>query len=375
MITTDRKPEAAVNSPVQRRDQAAEGRAPRKRVWIDMDNSPHVPLFAPIIAELKNRGFDVLLSARNAFQVTGLLDLLQIPNCHRIGRHYGKSMVMKLLGLGVRTAQMLPLAWRESPHVAVSHGSRAQLLSATLLGIPTIHMGDYEFTRSWFLIRPTWVVAPEVIPSSAINCDPARVLKYPGLKEDVYIPSFKPVAGLREELGVAEQDLMVTMRPPATEAHYHNPEAEVLFRRVVERLGADPQVRIVVLPRTGQQTAEINQLWPDLIRGHRLIIPDRVLDGLNLIWWSDFVISGGGTMNREAAALGVPVYSFFRGKIGAVDRHLVETKRLVLLQSEEEVRTLLRIERRPRPLGGAIGNRRALETIVDHVVMVANYSE
>ena len=38
---------------------------------------------------------------------------------------------------------------------------------------------------------------------------------------------------------------------------------------------------------------------------------------------ADALVSAGGTMNREAAVLGTPVWSIFEGPLGAVDELLV----------------------------------------------------
>ena len=101
-------------------------------------------------------------------------------------------------------------------------------------------------------------------------------------------------------------------------------------------------------------------------------IPEQVVDGLNLIWHSDFVISGGGTMNREAAALGVPVYSIFRSKIGAVDQYLSSMGRLVLLESAEDLRTKILLVRRNRPAKPQNGHAAALSSIVEHIIAIMN---
>jgi predicted glycosyltransferase len=162
--------------------------------------------------------------------------------------------------------------------------------------------------------------------------------------------------------------LLVTIRPPATEAHYHNPESELLFEATIDFLGQHENTRMVILPRNEvKQTAWVKSNWSTLCESRKIIIPEHVVDGLNLIWHSDLVISGGGTMNREAAALGVPVYSIFRGKIGAVDRYLSNNGRLVLLTSVEDVRTKILLNKRSRSNELGNFNHQALQTIVSHI--------
>jgi predicted glycosyltransferase len=264
----------------------------------------------------------------------------------------------------------LPEVIRERPALAVSHGSRSQLVVSALLGIPSLVIADYEFAKAWAGITPTWVMVPKVIPTEAIKTRPDRVLHYPGIKEDVYVPRLRVNPHLRAGLGVGADDIMVTIRPPATEAHYHNPEAEELLREAVEHLSSHPGVRMVVVPRHAKQAQIIRTTWPALVESSRIIFPGRVVDGLNLIWHSDLVISGGGTMNREAAALGVPVYSIFRGLLGAVDRFLAGEQRLVVLTSAAEVRSKLQIERRNRRGDPPVEAKRALGSIVEHIEFI-----
>ena len=344
----------------------------QKTIWIDLDNSPHVPFFKPIIEELNKRGYHVALSARNCFQVCGLAELYGL-RYKRIGRHYGKNKILKVIGTVIRSLQLLPTAVKERPALAVSHGSRSQLISAKLMGIPVVMISDYEYAQELGFIVPDWVIGPEVIPDSLIGSDKSRIFRYPGLKEDVYAPSFKPDPNILNELGLSGEDLVVTIRPPATEAHYHNPESEKLFIAVVEFLVQKPDVRIVMLPRNEtKQTAWIKKMWGELCETGKIIIPDHALNGLNLIWYSDFVVSGGGTMNREAAALGVPVYSIFRGKIGAIDQFLSNKGRLTLLESVEDVRTKMRAVSREKSDKWQQGDGSALEAIMRNLEEILN---
>jgi|SRR5690348_5831061 uncharacterized protein len=344
--------------------------ARKAKIWIDLDNSPHVPFFAPIIGELAKRGYSIALTARDCFQVRELADLLHL-NYKLVGRHNGKSKIRKVFGLCFRGVQLVPGALREKPDLAVSHGSRSQLIVCAALRIPSLLIIDYECAKRLGLIRPTWFMCPEVIPASAFECDPKEVLKYPGIKEDVYVPRFIPDHGIRPQLGLADDDLVVTVRPPATEAHYHRPQSDELFEAAIEFLSRRPEVKIVMLPRNEKQAAYLKAHWPDLFASQKIRIPEHVVDGLNLIWHSDLVISGGGTMNREAAALGVPVYSTFRGTIGAVDRYLSDRRRLVLLESIEDVQTRIRLLRRNVLAAPQNGSDIVLTTIVNQIAAVA----
>jgi len=337
------------------------------KIWVDLDNSPHVPLFAPIIEELERRNYSVLVTARDCFQVRELADLFRL-NYRLIGRHSGKNTLRKIAGLCFRALRLIPMVLRQRPDLAVAVCSRSQLIVSTLLGIPSLFMGDYEFATGWALIRPRWLLCPEVIPNQAIRLDPKRIMKYRGIKEDIYVPRFVPDPGIRSRLGLEEQDVVATIRPPASEAHYHNPQSDELFAAAVQFLAKSPKVKLVALPRNEKQALELRNRWPDLFLNRRMRIPNQVVNGLNLIWHSDFVISAGGTMNREAAALGVPVYSVFRGKIGAVDQYLASRGRLVLLESVEDIHTKIVVARRARPEKPSELADTILNRVVDEII-------
>src|ERR1700680_21230 len=339
----------------------------QRRIWIDIDNSPHVPFFVPIIEELRNRGHELILTARDAYQVCELLELYHL-SCKVVGRHYGKNRAAKILGTCMRAARLIPLMIREKIDLAVSHGSRAQMLCGFVLGIPTLLILDYEYIAMMGFIRPDWIFVPQMIPDSKELKPKRQVLRYPGLKEDVYVPRLKVNPSLRNQLGFGEEDIVVTVRPPAIEAHYHNPEAEVLLDAALNFLTQAPDVRVILLPRNLSQARTLRETWGKWITNHKFVIPEHAVDGINLLWFSDLVVSGGGTMNREAAALGVPVYSIFRGKIGAVDRYLTQQGRLTLIETTDDVHTKIKIVRWNRPLKPENRNIPALQCIVKNII-------
>lgn len=345
-------------------------RTPGPKIWIDLDNTPHVPFFQPILEELKARGYPVVVTARDAFQVCDLADSMRLPYI-RVGRHYGKNRLMKGLGLTYRAMQLAPLLPRERPALAVSHGARSQLMLCNFVRLPTVLIEDYEYSQFPPMMRPTWLIAPSVIPDAILCRSNAHLIKYPGIKEDVYAWKLKPDSAAIRALGIGDNDLLVTVRPPATEAHYHNPESELLFEAFMKRACATPGVRIVLLPRNQKQGGWIRKTWPQWFEGNRTIIPKAALDGMNLIWHSDLVVSGGGTMNREAAALCVPVYSIFRGTIGAVDKYLEKENRLILVESAEDVHRKIKLIRRPRKDLAEVTSKQTLNAIVDSIQQLA----
>jgi predicted glycosyltransferase len=338
---------------------------PARKIWIDLENTPHIPFFKPIIRELEKRNCKVVLTARDGYQTCEMADRHGLTYT-KIGRHFGRGRFSKVVGLILRGIQLMPFALREKPCLGLNHGSRAQILTCNLLRIPNVMVMDYEHSKTLPLIRPWWEIVPDVVSDEGLFCrNKERILKFAGIKEDAYVPDFKPEPSIIEKLQLNGQ-VIVTVRPPATEAHYHNPEAEVLFESLMERICSTSDVKAVLLPRNGAQREKILAEHPHWFENSKVIVPDGVVDGLNLLWYSDLAVSGGGTMNREAAALGVPVYSIFRGKIGAVDRSLQAQGRLVLIESTEDVQRKILLDRRVR---GAAPCRKspALQDIVNHI--------
>jgi uncharacterized protein len=313
------------------------------RVWVDVSNSPQVPFFRPLLALLHERGHEVAVTTREYAQTTELLTLHGIEHEVVGPRHGGASAVGKARAMTGRLRALRSYARARTFDIALSHASHELPMVARSLGIPSSYAFDYEFARVQHRFgcrTATRVVVPDAIPQDRLDGLGARtrkVRRYPGLKEEYYLDGFEPDPGITEVLGVARDRVLVVVRTPPDVSLYHR-EANPLFARVLERLGRDDEVHAVVLPRTAEQRAEIvGRQLPSVL------VPDRAVDAQSLVAVADLVVSAGGTMNREAVALGVPVYTTFAGRLGAVDEQLVVERRLRVLTSPDE----LRIEKRP----------------------------
>jgi uncharacterized protein len=301
------------------------------RVWIDLTNSPHVLVMRPVIDVLRARGDEVLVTARDFAQTLGLLERFQIDHT-AIGHHRGGRLSAKGLGLAQRSGALTRWASGRKIDVALGHGSNDISVAAKLLRIPSATAFDYEFARVQHTINghlATRVVLPDVIPPERVaryGMTPAKLRPYEGLKEEYYLADFEPDEAVLRELGLTRERPLAVVRTPPAVSLYHRFDAPV-FTEVLHKLKGE---QVVVLPRTDEQRAE-------LAREGGFIVPEQAIDAQSLIAFADLVISGGGTMNREAVALGTPVWTTFEGELGAVDERLIADGRMHRLMSAGDV--------------------------------------
>jgi predicted glycosyltransferase len=308
------------------------------RVWIDLTNSPHVLVMRPVIEALERDGHEVHVTARDFAQTLGLLERFRVPHC-AIGRHRGERLVAKAGGLALRSGALLRWARAHGRFdIALGHGSNDVSIAAALLRIPSATMFDYEWATAQHQINchlARAVVVPAAIPPERLDRYGARgkVRAYEGLKEEYYLADFEPDRAILAELGIDPGRPIVVVRTPPEVSLYHRFEND-LFTVVLERLreaaaGGDG-VQSVVLPRTATQRAELRGV-------DGFVVPEQAIDAQSLIAYADLVISAGGTMNREAVALGVPVYTTFEGRLGAVDERLIAEGRLRKLSDPAQI--------------------------------------
>jgi len=297
------------------------------RVWVDLTNSPHAVIFAPLVRRMRERGFQVAVTARAFAQTLELLDLYGIDHTV-IGHHGGGSRAGKARAAADRVAAMIAFGRRGRFDAALAHGSTDLPMACRVLRIPNTTMFDYEFATLQHSLNcrlATRVLVPDAIPPQRLRrfgVRPPRLVRYPGLKEEYYLAGFEPDPAVPRALGLDGARVGVVLRPPADVALYHRFE-NPLFDAVLDRLGRRGDVVAVVLPRTPEQGDRIRAL-----RLPSVVVPERAVDGHSLVAGADLVVSAGGTMNREAVVLGTPVYTTFAGRMGAVDERLVAEGRL-----------------------------------------------
>ena len=312
------------------------------RVWIDITNSPHVLFFRPLIRLLQEDGHDVAVTAREFAQTLGLLQLHGIAHEVVGPPHGGASAAGKARALAGRLAALRRFSKGKRFDLALAHGSHELTLTARSRGIQSATAHDYEYASLQHhlgLRAANRVVFPDAIPADRLarfGVRPPKLVTYPGIKEEYYLADFEPDPVVVE--GIDPNRVLAVVRTPPDVSLYHR-HGNPLFPRVLERLGRDESVHAVVLPRTVEQREAIRALsLPSL---H---VPEHAVDAQSLVALADLVVSAGGTMNREAVALGVPVYTTFAGRLGAVDEALIREGRLVPLSDPG----LLRVEKRDR---------------------------
>jgi hypothetical protein len=338
------------------------------RIWIDLANSPHVPFFRALAEEFRGRGHEVAATAREFAQTVELAEAAGFaPKV--IGGHGGGGLWGKARNIAGRAWALARWAKAGKFDLAVSHNSYSHVLAARLAGLPAVTLMDYEHQPANHLAfrLASRVIVPEAFPEDALRrCGASlqKVRRYRGIKEDVYLADFEPDPRFGEHLrgrfGIdPKEDVLVTVRPPAREALYHRFENE-LFDALLEKLLARPRVKVVLLARSDAQREQLTARF----RAENFHAPREALDGAELVAASDLVVSAGGTMNREAAALGVPAATVYAGRWAAIDEQLVRDGRLIRLAAREDLDRLPVEKKRSASPRRAKGVRREVAELI-----------
>ncbi|HWB69844.1 MAG TPA: DUF354 domain-containing protein, partial [Solirubrobacterales bacterium] len=272
------------------------------KVWVDCTAAAHPLVLRPIVERLEARGDKVFVTAREYGQTLGILDRLGIPYT-AVGGHGGASKLGKGWALVGRSARLARLVWGRRPDLAIAHGSVDLAVVSALFRIPSAQMQDYEFAgiqRQISFRVARRVLVPDSIPVERMRrtgAKESKLFRYPGLKEEYYLAGFEPDAAVLDELGLDREEVLVVLRPPPETSEYH--ARNDLYEQTIHRLAEADGVQAVIIPRTEPQAAAVRA-----IGAANLIVPERAIDAQSLIALADLVVSAGGTMNREAVALG-----------------------------------------------------------------------
>jgi uncharacterized protein len=311
------------------------------RIWIDLANSPHVPFFVPLIKDFKSRGHEVFITARDFAQTIELAEKAEL-DFTKIGEHGGGKLSAKFENLVGRALSLRKFAKPLKIDLAVSHNSYSQILAAKILGIKSVTLMDYEHQPANHLAfrLANRVIVPSSFPEDSLKqfgASKRKIRRYEGIKEDVYLADFKQDINFQSELsnlGISPENILVVVRPPASFALYHRFENEI-FSVFLAKLRNAKNVKVIFLARTKEQKTLYFKQFTD-----KFILPEKILDGANLIASADLVVSAGGTMNREAAALGIPTATIYAGKFASIDEFLINEKRLLRIANQNDLQNL-----------------------------------
>ncbi len=341
-------------------------------IWVDLDNTPHVPLFRPILIELERRNVQSFVTSRQHAQTEDLLQFWKIPHL-TVGSHGGKNKIRKLANLARRSTQLISAAHGKPLRLAMSHGSRTHMVAAWWLRIPYLVMNDYEYSEMHIAsLLATHLLFPSYIPESRLvdrGIPLRKVIRYEGYKEQVYLKDFVPDRDFRHSIDIPEDKVLVTMRPPSMSANYHDKRSERLFTEALSGFAGHDNTLCLIVNRA---EAERRLVPENLLREGKVRFLERAVDGLQLLWSSDIVVSGGGTMNREAALMGVPTYSVFTGPRPAADELLQKEGRLTFVESPEQARSIA-VNKRPAGTIYKPENTGLASWIADLIIDLANH--
>jgi predicted glycosyltransferase len=291
------------------------------KIWVDCTAAAHPLVLRPVIERLRARGDDVEITTRQYGQTVGILERLGLEH-EVIGSHADGATAAKGMALARRSRALASWARPRRFDLAIGHGSVDLAVVSKLLRVPSAQMQDYEHAglqRQLAFRAARRVLVPDAIGIEAMRRAGAaerKLFRYPGLKEDYYLADFIPDPAVLGELAIDRDAVLAVVRPPPETSAYH--ERNSVYDDVLDRLAARESVLAVVIPRTDEQAAAVRERVDS-----SLIVPARAIDAQSLIAYADLVVGAGGTMNREAVALGTPVYTIFSGKMGAVDESLI----------------------------------------------------
>ena len=305
------------------------------KIWVDLTNAAHVVVLRPLVELLEAGGHEVTLTARPLSHTTELLDDWGHPYTV-IGHHGGAGKLGKALAAASRVAQAFGFARGKNFDYGLAHGSTDLPPVGRVLGIPNTTMFDYEWARLQHEVNcrlATRVLVPDAIPADRLavyGARPPKLVQYPGLKEEYYLSDFEPDPAMLAELGLDPARVIAVVRTAPSYALYLGGSENELVPPLLRRL-LDEGAQVVVLARTDEQRRALRDVDP------ALVVPERAVDGRSLVGLADLVVSAGGTMIREAAVLGTPVWSIFEGRLGAVDEQLEREGRIRFLRDPADL--------------------------------------
>ncbi len=328
------------------------------RVWVDVSNTAHVLVLRPLVEALERGGHEVAVTARPLSHTVELLEDWG-REFTVLGRYGGAGRAGKALAAAARVGRLVAWARGGRFDSALAHASVDLPPAARVLRIPNTTMFDYEWAVAQHQVicrLANRVLVPEAIPVERLaryGARPPKLVRYPGLKEEYYLADWEPDERILSAVGAPPGAILAVVRTAPSYALYLHGSENRLLPGVLRRLADDERAYTVVLARNPEQREAVASLELP-----RVAVPERAVDGRSLVALADLLVSAGGTMNREAAVLGTPVFSIFEGRLGAVDEELHREGRLRFLRDPSELDVVkkpaegwrTRVRRDPREL-------------------------
>lgn len=336
-------------------------------IWIDFENTPHVWVFKEIIQRLKNNELKVLITARDFAQTIELCKYLGIP-FEPVKGKTATSTFGKLFSVTKRALALKKYLIRNKlkPGLAISHGSRSQSLAAYFMKVPSITLDDYEFSFSGFNRFAETILTPFAIDKNQWGEYKDKVINYPGLKENLYLWNSENYINDKFDK-IDNTKINIIFRPESSTSHYKSDKSTYLQEKIVENLFTSENIFVILIPRDSFQKEYFIERFKKLSINY--FIPEKVINGPALIWNCDALVSGGGTMTREACVLNVPSYCFFGGRIGGVDEYLVKQGKLFLIENDEDINKIKFVKRKNKDLSVST---EALDFVSEYILNFTN---
>lgn len=312
----------------------------KKTIWIDFENAPHVWIFKEFLDEFKSKDIDLLLTARNFSATLKLCNYFKLDVENISSTKTRKSKFGKVFYVYLRAKSLISY-FRENnlrADLFLSHGSRSGSYAAYKLGIPAVSLDDYEYSFKGFNYFVKELMTPNVIPAEQWGVFKNKVTQYPGLKEELYLWNSANYA--YEEVNFLQKDkINIVFRPEGRYSHYRSKRSKVVQDEILKLFKGLDNIFIILIPRDEKQKRKICNYFKD--NSIQFIVPENVVNGPALLYRSDLVIGGGGTMTRESAILNVSSYTFFGGKLGYADQFLIKNSKLIFISSPNEIQKIV----------------------------------
>lgn len=302
-----------------------------KKIWFDITNTPHVHFLLGVKDILDDIDqYSYTYTSREFSETNKLLHQKIGDNFTSIGKHYGKKNINKVRGLISRFLDVSKSVGEYD--ISISNGSENAIWLSFLKRKKSIAFGDNDTARQWTYGRfVSFAFFPNAIPKSVLTKQgiPDRKLYlYDGYKEDIYLSGFKPDQNFLSKLPFQEY---VIVRPENLMANYiRNNEVRSIVPDLLKMLSGSG-VNILYLPRY-----KVDFEYAKGIKG--IYIPDEPINGLDACFYANAVLTGAGTLAREAACMSVPAYSFYAGKqLLAVDQQMIKKEMVMYSRDPDQI--------------------------------------